>query len=88
MKVSVSPKWLGHPVEAKYLCLGDFLGHSWCVGRVSVIFHVRLTVHSSNLGHLLCGDKAPNGKLAANGRNLTYPNRHLMGSRLAKPNLT
>ena len=24
-----------------------------------VIFHVRLTFHSSNLGHLRCGDKEP-----------------------------
>ena len=33
--------------------------HSWCSGRVSVIFHVRLTVHSLNLGHFLSGDKDP-----------------------------
>ena len=35
------------------------LKHSWCGCKVSVIFHVRLTVHSSNLGHLLSSDKEP-----------------------------
>ena len=42
-----------------FKCVDKTITHSWCGGRVSVIFHVRLTVHSSNLGHLLSSDKEP-----------------------------
>ena len=48
-----------HHLVTVTLGCANFHIRNRCGSRVSVIFHVRLRVHSSNLGHLLCGDKEP-----------------------------